>query len=179
MESQSQVFYITFSCFFHDFSNTDEFWDFDFETLAEYDLKKTLDYVSTPQKNEISIICHSTGCNQWAFLLAKYPNFNRDRLVPRTFMLAPMIVMNHSPLMSIYENVIFAGKKNYKAEIQAKLELPWFAQDNCNNDFCKKLITENSLVSLDQFNMDMVETIFRNLKQGASLKSLHHIYQVT
>ena len=54
-----------YSCYHKNLDNlSDEFWDFSFQDMAEYDLKAVLEYVFEETKQKVTVLGHSQGTSQ-------------------------------------------------------------------------------------------------------------------
>ena len=93
-----------YSCYNTRISNeTDEFWQFSFQEMGEYDLPTTLRFINQKTNKKITVIGYSQGTTQMFVSFAAYPEL--QKLIHKAIYLGPSAFMlkskDVSPLISL------------------------------------------------------------------------------
>jgi len=75
----------------------EEFWNFSFQEIGDYDLRATVDFIKNKKPNEakINIIAYSQGTSALLYAMATRPELYASR-VERAVALAPAVLFKNS-----------------------------------------------------------------------------------
>lgn len=95
--------------------NSDEFWNFSWHEMAQYDLPALIDYVlHMTQKEDLLYIGHSQGTTQFWIFNEIHPEYKEK--VKAMFALAPIAFMGHS------DSTVLQLISHFQAELNVSLK---------------------------------------------------------
>ncbi|KJH53387.1 hydrolase, alpha/beta domain protein [Dictyocaulus viviparus] len=168
-------------------SDSNDFWKFSWEEMAEYDLPAMIDYVlNKTGQDSLYYVGHSQGSLTMLAKLSKDVEFSKK--IRKFFMLAPVSRMSHVKglfyyLGEIYEQFklvyrLFGDNEFMSNNIFTQLLTNIICDQAVNNPLCENFIFSVSGPNSNQFNSSRIGIYLAHNPAGTSSRNMLHFAQM-
>lgn len=164
-----------------------EFWNFDWDIAAQYDLPAVFDYIrdETGHAN-LAYVGHSMGSTELMVLLSEQPEFNQR--LKLAFLMAPVSFMGHvqgamatfAPYVDTLEGLL--GAREFFPDMGWT---SWLGHEVCSYPdstafslICAPIARNQLDVSPNQLNPSILPIMMDNWPEGSSTMPVYHYAQV-